>query len=97
MALTCGMDKRSKSLGSYPRDRWFKSSSPQLVGLTTITYGDVCKGVTLYTTPPLCGQFKQSDMSPSQKDGFQKRQENKSFSGNSYGKLGRQAHPGATA
>ena len=51
----CGMDKRIKSPGSYPGNRQFKSGSPQLVGLTTITYGDVCKGVTLYTTPPLCG------------------------------------------
>lgn len=41
-----------KSLGSYPRDRWFKSSSPQLVGLTTIACGDARKGVNLYTTPP---------------------------------------------
>lgn len=93
----CGIDKRAKSPGSYPGNRQFESGSPQLVGLTTIVYREIYKGVTLYTTPPLCGQFKQSDMSLSQKDRFQKRQANKSFFGNSYGKLGRQAHPGATA
>ena len=53
--LICGNmrdGQEVKSLGSCPRDRWFKSSSPQLVGLTTITCGDARKGVNLYTTPP---------------------------------------------